>query len=362
MTEVLAKPAAIPRFVERSVDFELIRAADEESGDGRTFEGYAAVFNSLTRIDSWEGYFDEQIAKGAFRKSIRERQPVLQFDHGRSATIGSMPIGSITKINEDDRGLHVLARMHAAPLFEALREAISTKTINGMSFRFEVTKEDWHFRGKKVSDPDQVLRYIWRREEDMGDDVIVRTLRELKVPELGPVVFPAYPDTTAAVRGREVINLIQRDEGMVLQIRNSIARAMGEPGSADVPDDLVTEEPEEVENRDESGTGNGDQADSITPESALEPDQSEVDSNEAPEKVEPPAPEGHSDDAGEPPAAGHSKPEGETPNEGRAKTLPVVTATNLDDAERQMARLRIAEKIRSRSVQATSKLEKYSHG
>lgn len=359
MTEVLTKPVAIPRFVERSFDFQPIRAvAEADGGDGRTFNGYAAVFNSLTRIDSWEGYFDEQIARGAFKKSIRERMPVLQFDHGRSTTIGSMPIGVIKKLGEDDRGLKVDARMHAAPLFEPLRENLIAGSINGMSFRFEVVKEDWHFRGKKVTDPEQVLRLIWRRETDMDEDVIVRTLRELKVPELGPVVFPAYPDTTASVRGREMIDLMARDQSMVLQFRNSIARAMGEPGSSEVADDLVTEEP--TNTPDETSSETGDQTDSITPESDPEPVQPEDDSNEAPEEAEPPAPEGHSEENGEPPAAGHSEPASETPDEGRAQSLPVLTATNLDEAERQLARKRIAEKIAQRSAQATSKLEKYS--
>ncbi len=344
---------AIPRFLERDVAFEQIRAADDESGDGRSFEGYAAVFNSLTRIDSWEGYFDEQIARGAFRKSIRERLPVLQFDHGRSTTIGSMPIGAITALKEDDRGLHVLARMHAAPLFEALREAISTKTINGMSFRFEVTKEDWHFRGKRITDPDQVLRLIWRREADMGDDVIIRTLKELKVPELGPVVFPAYPDTTASVRGREVITLIQQDDHMVLQLRNSIARAMGEPSTEEVPEDLTLPET--------AGTENPGETDNINTDSETEPVQPVEESKEAPGDAEPPA-TGHSEDAGEPPAQGHSEPVSETPAEGRAQTPPVITATNLDDAERQLARQRIAQRIRKRREQANANLEKYSHG
>lgn len=348
-----APAPALPRFLERAVAFEQIRADSDEVGDGRNFDGYAAVFNSLTRIDSWEGAFDEQIAKGAFKKSVRERMPVLQFDHGRSVTIGSMPIGAISKIGEDERGLHVQARMHAAPLFEPLREAISTGTINGMSFRFEVAKEDWHFRGKKLTNPDDVLRHIWRDIPDMGDDYVVRTLRELKVPELGPVVFPAYPDTTASLRSREMITVMRSEPDAVLQWRNSIARAMDAEQSTDVPDDLTTD----------ASTETGDQADSMKTEVESTPAKVESDSDKAPENVEPPAPEGHSEDAVEPPAPeGHSEPTSDTTPEGRAMTQPVITATNLDSAERQLARKRTAELYRQRSAQATDKMEKYSNG
>lgn len=346
-----APAPALPRFLERAVAFEQIRADNSEVGDGRNFDGYAAVFNSLTRIDSWEGAFDEQIAKGAFKKSVRERMPVLQFDHGRSVTIGSMPIGAISKIGEDDRGLHVQARMHAAPLFEPLREAISTGTINGMSFRFEVAKEDWHFRGKKLTNPDDVLRHIWRDVPDMGDDYVVRTLRELKVPELGPVVFPAYPDTTASVRSREMITIMRTEPEAVLQLRNSIARAMdvAEP-SNEVPDDLTTD----------ASTETGDQPDSMNTEPESTPDQGEAEVQKAPEEVEPPAPEGHSEDTVEPSAAGHSEPESEP--DGRAATQPVITATNLSAAERQLARKRIAERVAKSRAQGNANLEKYSHG
>src|SRR5688500_15403818 len=87
----------------REVSFELTRAATE--GDGLTLEGYAAVFDQETVIDSWEGKFVEKIMRGAFRKTLRERTPVVQFDHGRHPLIGSLPLGSIEKLSEDKTGL-----------------------------------------------------------------------------------------------------------------------------------------------------------------------------------------------------------------------------------------------------------------
>lgn len=62
------------------------------SDDGFTLEGYAAVFDSPTRIDSWEGTFDEVIQRGAFAKTIEARKPVVQFDHGHDIATGSVPI------------------------------------------------------------------------------------------------------------------------------------------------------------------------------------------------------------------------------------------------------------------------------
>jgi uncharacterized protein len=341
---VTATAPVVPRFLERTVEFLPIRADDDE-GDGRSFDGYAAVFDSVTTIDSWEGRFQEKIAKGAFRKSIRDRTPVLQFDHGRHPYIGSMPIGAIRTLKEDQKGLHVDARLHADPFFGPLREAIMSKSIHGMSFRFEVVKEEWHYKGKRVTDPNEVMRLIYgRRPEGEEDEPVVRTLKELKVPELGPVVFPAYPDTTATVRSFEMARAIESDVNLENQVRASIARAMVTSGRDDDTADPGVENPEKPDN--------------ITTNVEPEPVQPEP-TEEAPEEVEPPA-EGHSDDSGEPPAEGHSEPDS-APDEGRADTIPpAIAATNLDAEERRLARMRRAESIRGRQAASLKKAGKYA--
>ena len=164
----------------RSTPFEVVRAEDD--GDGLTLEGYAAVFNATTRIDSWEGQFDEQIAKGAFARTIKAKTPVLQFDHGAHPLIGSLPLGSIRTLREDDHGLFVRARLSDNWLVQPFRDAIADGAVDGMSFKFSVVREEW----------------------DETGDVPLRTIKEVKLYELGPVVFPAYEQTTVGVRAREV--------------------------------------------------------------------------------------------------------------------------------------------------------------
>ena len=160
----------------RSFEFES-RAA---GGDGRTLEGYAAIFNSPTRIRDMQGDFDEHIRPGAFKRSLAERMPVLQFDHGKDPRIGTAPIGSIETLSEDTQGLHVRARLFDHPDIDRVRLAIQGKAIRGMSFRFGV--------------PDG--GDTWSRDGDMD----VREIRDADVHELGPVVFPAYDSTSVSVR------------------------------------------------------------------------------------------------------------------------------------------------------------------
>lgn len=166
-----------PTTLERSVPFEL-RSAE---GDGLTLAGYAAVFNSPTRIDSWEGHFDETIARGAFSKTINARERVVvQFDHGKHPFFGSLPLGRIEQMREDDHGLYVEVRLSDNWFTQPIRDAIRDEAVTGMSFRFSVPEggDDWR----------------------QGAEVQERTIREVKLYELGPVVFPAYADTSVGVR------------------------------------------------------------------------------------------------------------------------------------------------------------------
>lgn len=176
----------------RAVEFR----ATDQVGDGRTLEGYGAVFDTPSRIDSWEGSWDETIAAGAFKKTLRSRTPVLQFDHGRDARTGSVPIGAIDQLAEDEQGLFVRARLFDNPVVEPIRQAIAGNAINGMSFRFQVAKEQWRdAEGNKLKD-DQVFDLLWS-----GVQGLQRSILEVDpLYELGPVVFPAYESTSVGVR------------------------------------------------------------------------------------------------------------------------------------------------------------------
>jgi HK97 family phage prohead protease len=163
----------------RTVPFEV--ASAESNGDGLTFEGYAAVFNTPTRIAGWDEDFDEQIAPGAFRAVADGAYPVLMFEHGKHPLIGTMPLGKITDAREDPAGLWIQARLTDNWLIQPVRDAVADQALDGMSFRFMVDDggETWM---------------------DRSGDVALRTLTSVTVPELGPVVFPAYEPTTASVR------------------------------------------------------------------------------------------------------------------------------------------------------------------
>jgi HK97 family phage prohead protease len=211
MTATIKRAEVPPREdVLREAPFALRAAESGEDSDGLTLDGYAAVFNRETIIDSWEGRFKEKISPGAMKKSFRENPPKIQFDHGRHPLIGSIPIASLRSISEDtdpelapEGGAHVVGRLHDNWLIEPVRDAIASRSVDGMSFRFSVVRQKWYdATGKEIRDEEQLreeLRRTWY--EDVPDDqLLVRYLKELKVPEVGPVVWPAYDETSVGVR------------------------------------------------------------------------------------------------------------------------------------------------------------------
>lgn len=187
------------RMILRSASMEM-RSGTTDTAPGQTLEGYAVVYNQDTEINSWEGKFTERISKGAFAESLKRRQPVVQFDHGRDSRVGSVPIGKIEELREDNKGLFIRASLFDNPTVEPVRQAIEAQAISGMSFKFRVTRDEWtNDKGRKLStaEVERALR---------NGDPLRRNIKAVDLAELGPVVFPAYAGTSVGVRSGKTDN------------------------------------------------------------------------------------------------------------------------------------------------------------
>lgn len=175
-----------------------LRAAEPDPGDGSLMHGHFSVFDTWTEVDSWfEGRFLERIGQGAFKKTMREQRDslVVQFDHGFDANIGDSPLGPIDDLREDAQGAYYEVplldtdynRNRILPMLQGrLMNGEQRGSMLGASFRFRVIADEW------VNEP--------TRSDHNPDALPERTIREVRLYEFGPVVFPAYPDATAKVR------------------------------------------------------------------------------------------------------------------------------------------------------------------
>jgi len=153
----------------RIEDFEL-RAA----GDGMSFSGYAAVFNSPSQPLP----FTEVIAPGAFKRTLTRRNNIrMLLNHDTSRVLGTTRSGTL-RLQEDSRGLHVEADLPDTTYGRDLSVVMQRGDVDAMSFGFSVPP-----KGDRWS-----------------DDGAQRTLTEVRLHEVSVVTFPAYEATSANVR------------------------------------------------------------------------------------------------------------------------------------------------------------------
>lgn len=147
-----------------------------EKGQPPRIGGYAAIFNLETEIFG----FKEKVAPGAFSRSIREKADVRALvDHESSQIIGRTKNGTL-KLAEDERGLRTEIEPPKTSVASDLIVNIRNGNLDGMSIGFFVRGEEWA----------------------MVDGVNIRTLNDVELIDVSVVTFPAYPQTTVAVRAR----------------------------------------------------------------------------------------------------------------------------------------------------------------
>lgn len=159
----------------RTNHFEL-RAA----GDGKTFEGYAAVFNQPSQPLP----FVEYVKPGAFKRSLQGRhRMMLLWNHDSSNPLASTRNGSL-KLVEDEYGLKVSATLPDTTLGRDVGELVRSGVVDSMSFGFSVKKDSWSADGQ------------------------TRYLEDVSLYEVSLVSTPAYESTagTVSVRSGEGIS------------------------------------------------------------------------------------------------------------------------------------------------------------
>jgi HK97 family phage prohead protease len=169
-----------------ATDFTL-RA--EPDGADPVFTGHAAVFNVRTAIGNpltWGFY--EEIAPGAFTKTLKEGDARFLVDHDTALLVARVTAGDL-RLGEDDIGLNTESDLDQEVSYvRDLTVNVRKRRITGMSFGFEVVKDDW--------------TTVDAGTLDNGDTVEaeLRTIREVKLYEVSAVTFPAYEETDAALR------------------------------------------------------------------------------------------------------------------------------------------------------------------
>lgn len=169
--------------MERETRFIPAADAEVRAGDGgaRGISGMAAVYDRSTIIS---GMWEERIAPGAFDDVLGDDVRAL-FNHDPNYPLGRTKSGTLV-LRAEKSGL----RYEVPELPQAradVLEAIQRGDVTGSSFSFRVEPdgETWENRSKDGLLP---LRTI---------------TRIAKLPDLGPVTWPAYQEAKVSARCEE---------------------------------------------------------------------------------------------------------------------------------------------------------------
>lgn len=151
-----------------------IPAEIRADSDGVKVSGYAAVFGQAADIG---GFFNEIIARGAFKEAIGRDDVVFLINHD-GLPLARTRSGTLT-LKEDDKGLRIDTVLDAEdPDVRSITGKMKRGDLDKMSFAFRATKQVW----------------------DETTDPPTRTITEVELFDVSIVTNPAYDGTSIALR------------------------------------------------------------------------------------------------------------------------------------------------------------------
>ena len=175
------------------------RAETRQNDDGtRAVSGYASVFGSPARVGGLFFEWDEEVAPGAFRKTLQDGGRVMSmFNHDPDRLLGTTDAGT-ARFSEDATGLRYDVDINTDdPLAMSVWAQVDRGDVNGASIWFRVVRQE-------ITEP----------SDDNDLEVPRRRILEVQLFEAGPVVLPVFDDTTAGARSLPVPDGIARAAGV----------------------------------------------------------------------------------------------------------------------------------------------------
>lgn len=175
MNKITTPPPEL-RYFSSNVQLRALDAENKE--ESRTIEGYAFKYNVWSNKMGW---FIEKIERSFLDDiDLNEDDIVALFNHNRDKILARTISKTLELIN-DETGLLYRFEAPRNSVGDDLLESIKRGDIRHSSFSFSIKEDSWEYG--EDGEPDK------------------RTLiKAEKLYDVSPVVFPAYPDTTAAQR------------------------------------------------------------------------------------------------------------------------------------------------------------------
>lgn len=158
----------------RIYNFSNLEVRASENGNS-VIEGYASVFNK----DSLDlGGFVETVNPNAFSRTLVENPDIRALWNHDSGEPLARTVSKTLEVSADENGLKVRINLPSTGKGPFVAEMVKRGDIKEMSFGFITRKDKW----------------------DINSVPNRRELLDVDLYEVSPVTFPAYPDTSLAMR------------------------------------------------------------------------------------------------------------------------------------------------------------------
>ena len=163
-------------------DEDLEMRVEKKNGKSKLI-GYAARFNKWSED---LGFFREKIAPGAFTNAIETSDVRALKNHDANLLLGRTSAGTL-RLTENTKGLKFEVDIPNTSTGKDTAEEVSRGDITGCSFAFTVESDTWVYPENSV-------------------ELAERTINQVgQLFDVGPVTWPAYPDTSVAARSLAVV-------------------------------------------------------------------------------------------------------------------------------------------------------------
>jgi len=146
--------------------------------DAMTIAGHASVFD--TPYEVWG--FREQVARGAFKKSLKEGDIAALWNHDPNIVLGRKKSGTL-RLVEDEIGLRYEVDLPDTQAARDLYRLIERGDVYQSSFAFEIQREEW-------IEP----------EDEESREPPLRIIKQVRLWDVSPVTYPASDATDVDVK------------------------------------------------------------------------------------------------------------------------------------------------------------------
>lgn len=164
----------------------MLESRADSDDSGMSISGIGSPYNQLTRIEGWFEDWDEVVVSGAWKNTIsRDKVDIVStFNHDVNNLLARTTAGTLT-LEESKDGLVYRATINPDdPNAIGVHARVARRDVTGASVWFRVVRQEWE-----------------EPTEENELEVAKRTILEAELFEVGPVVFPAFSQTTSEAAG-----------------------------------------------------------------------------------------------------------------------------------------------------------------